>query len=60
MYIFAHEFADAPAPLITNFILDNFFPDISVKLHSKGYKVAINSDLIFELDRIGDVSCELN
>lgn len=44
----------------SEFYVEDPTENISVKLHSKGYKVAINSDLIFELDRIGDVSCELN
>ncbi|HRD39084.1 MAG TPA: OB-fold nucleic acid binding domain-containing protein, partial [Bacteroidia bacterium] len=34
--------------------------NISIKLHSKGYKVAISNDLMFELERMGNVACELN
>jgi DNA polymerase-3 subunit alpha len=34
--------------------------NMSVKLYSKAYKISINNDLMFELDRLGSVSCELN
>jgi len=42
------------------FYVEDPTENISVKLHSKGYKVAINSDLLFELDRLGSVTTELN
>jgi DNA polymerase-3 subunit alpha len=34
--------------------------NMTVKLYSKAYKISINNDLMFELDRLGSVSCELN
>lgn len=42
------------------FFVEDPNENISIKLHSKGYKVAISNDLMFELERIGNVSCELN
>ena len=34
MYIFAHEFADAPAPLITSLISLIFLPEISTAFNN--------------------------
>jgi DNA polymerase III subunit alpha len=41
------------------FFVEDPNENMSVKLHSKGYKVSINTDLLFELDRLGDVTTEL-
>lgn len=41
------------------FFVEDQSENISVKLHSKGYKVAISEDFLFELDRIGNVTREL-
>jgi DNA polymerase III subunit alpha len=42
------------------FYVEDPAENMSVKLYSKAYKVSINNDLIFELDRLGSVTCELN
>jgi len=42
------------------FFVEDPNENISIKLHSKGYKVAISNDLMFELERMGNVTCELN
>jgi DNA polymerase-3 subunit alpha len=42
------------------FFVEDPSENMSVKLHSKGFKVAISNDLLFELDRLGSVTCELN
>lgn len=42
-----------------DFFVEDPVENISVKLHSKGYKVAISNDLIIELERIPEVKCEL-
>jgi DNA polymerase-3 subunit alpha len=42
------------------FFVEDTGENMSVKLHSKGFKVAISNDLLFELDRLGSVTCELN
>lgn len=42
------------------FFVEDPVENISIKLHSKGYKVAITNDLLFELERLGNISCELN
>ncbi|HWY11803.1 MAG TPA: DNA polymerase III subunit alpha, partial [Bacteroidia bacterium] len=42
------------------FFVEDVNENMSVKLHSKGIKVAISNDLLFELDRLGSVTCELN
>ncbi len=42
------------------FFVEDPSENISIKLHSKGYKVAISNDLLFELDRLGAVTTELN
>lgn len=34
--------------------------NMSVKLYSKAFKVSINNELMFELDKTGKVTCELN
>jgi DNA polymerase-3 subunit alpha len=41
------------------FFVEDPDENISVKLHSKGYKVAISNDLLFELDRLGSITTEL-
>jgi len=41
------------------FYVEDSKENMSVKLHSKGFKVAISNDLLFELDRLGSVSTEL-
>lgn len=42
------------------FFVEDPNENMSVKLHSKGYKVSINTDLMFELERLGSVTTELN
>lgn len=42
------------------FFVEDPMENISIKLHSKGYKVAISNDLLFELERLGNINCELN
>ena len=43
-----------------DFFVEDPAENISVKLHSKGYKVSITGDLLFELERMDSVKCELN
>lgn len=42
------------------FFVEDPTENMSIKLHSKGFKVAISNDLLFELDRLGSITTELN
>ncbi len=42
------------------FFVEDTTENVSVKLHSKGFKVAVNNDLTMALDRMTDIAYELN